>query len=76
MCHKYRRFFFQVYRVCACLAGLFSFFHFLMILLQNTLVKGAAKELASLYGTKYTYGPGATTICESLVQNYARKSYI
>ncbi|KAH0516621.1 Carboxypeptidase B [Microtus ochrogaster] len=33
-----------------------------MILLQNALVKGAAKELASLYGTKYTYGPGATTI--------------
>ncbi|KAM7330996.1 hypothetical protein ACRRTK_010185 [Alexandromys fortis] len=28
----------------------------------NALVKGAAKELASLYGTKYTYGPGATTI--------------
>lgn len=68
--------FFQVYRVCACLAWLFSFFHFLIILLQNALVKGAAKELASLYGTKYTYGPGATTICESLVQNYARKSYV
>ncbi|KAL6067921.1 hypothetical protein STEG23_022537 [Scotinomys teguina] len=28
----------------------------------NALVKAAAKELASLYGTKYTYGPGATTI--------------
>ncbi|XP_052036702.1 carboxypeptidase B [Apodemus sylvaticus] len=28
----------------------------------NALVKGAAKELATLHGTKYTYGPGATTI--------------
>ncbi|XP_008846270.1 carboxypeptidase B [Nannospalax galili] len=28
----------------------------------DTLAKGAAKELATLYGTKYTYGPGATTI--------------
>ncbi|XP_038204218.1 carboxypeptidase B [Arvicola amphibius] len=28
----------------------------------KALVKGAATELASLYGTKYTYGPGATTI--------------
>lgn len=68
--------FFQVYRVCGCLAWLFSFFHFLMILFQNALVKGAAKELASLYGTKYTYGPGATTICESRVHNYAKKSYV
>ncbi|XP_042521619.1 carboxypeptidase B [Dipodomys spectabilis] len=28
----------------------------------NTLAKAAVKELASLHGTKYTYGPGATTI--------------
>ncbi|XP_005079722.1 carboxypeptidase B [Mesocricetus auratus] len=28
----------------------------------NAVVKAAAKQLASLYGTKYTYGPGATTI--------------
>ncbi|VTJ89115.1 Hypothetical predicted protein [Marmota monax] len=28
----------------------------------NSLAKAAVKELASLHGTKYTYGPGATTI--------------
>uniref|UniRef100_A0A8C3YLA8 Carboxypeptidase B n=1 Tax=Catagonus wagneri TaxID=51154 RepID=A0A8C3YLA8_9CETA len=28
----------------------------------NTLAKAAVKELATLYRTKYTYGPGATTI--------------
>ncbi|XP_048190571.1 carboxypeptidase B [Perognathus longimembris pacificus] len=28
----------------------------------NALAKAAVKELASLHGTKYTYGPGATTI--------------
>nr|XP_004655956.2 carboxypeptidase B [Jaculus jaculus] len=28
----------------------------------NNLAKGAVKELASLHGTRYTYGPGATTI--------------
>nr|XP_012292531.1 carboxypeptidase B [Aotus nancymaae] len=28
----------------------------------NTLAKAAVKELATLHGTKYTYGPGATTI--------------
>ncbi|XP_003789517.1 carboxypeptidase B [Otolemur garnettii] len=28
----------------------------------NTIAKTAVKELASLHGTKYTYGPGATTI--------------
>ncbi|NP_999334.1 carboxypeptidase B precursor [Sus scrofa] len=28
----------------------------------NNLAKAAVKELATLYGTKYTYGPGATTI--------------
>ncbi|XP_012638278.2 carboxypeptidase B [Microcebus murinus] len=28
----------------------------------NTMAKTAVKELASLHGTKYTYGPGATTI--------------
>ncbi|KAM7248596.1 hypothetical protein CapIbe_000635 [Capra ibex] len=28
----------------------------------NTLAKGAVKELATLHGTAYTYGPGASTI--------------
>nr|1NSA_A Chain A, Procarboxypeptidase B [Sus scrofa] len=28
----------------------------------NSLAKGAVKELASLYGTSYSYGPGSTTI--------------
>ncbi|EAW78903.1 carboxypeptidase B1 [Homo sapiens] len=28
----------------------------------NALAKATVKELASLHGTKYTYGPGATTI--------------
>ncbi|XP_023445183.2 carboxypeptidase B [Dasypus novemcinctus] len=28
----------------------------------NNLAKATVKELASLHGTKYTYGPGATTI--------------
>lgn len=28
----------------------------------NTLAKATVNELASLYGTKYTYGPGASTI--------------
>ncbi|XP_005325777.2 carboxypeptidase B [Ictidomys tridecemlineatus] len=28
----------------------------------NSLAKAAVKELASLHGTKYTYGPGASTI--------------
>ncbi|XP_062971800.1 carboxypeptidase B [Cynocephalus volans] len=28
----------------------------------SALAKAAAEELASLYGTEYTYGPGATTI--------------
>ncbi|XP_037698978.1 carboxypeptidase B [Choloepus didactylus] len=28
----------------------------------NNLAKAAVKELASLHGTKYTYGPGASTI--------------
>ncbi|XP_061492971.1 carboxypeptidase B-like isoform X2 [Rhineura floridana] len=28
----------------------------------NTLAKGTIKELATLHGTKYTYGPGASTI--------------
>ncbi|XP_017821251.2 carboxypeptidase B [Callithrix jacchus] len=28
----------------------------------NALAKAAVKELATLHGTKYTYGPGATTI--------------
>ncbi|XP_036917683.1 carboxypeptidase B [Sturnira hondurensis] len=28
----------------------------------NALAKATVKELASLYGTKYTYGPGATSI--------------
>ncbi|XP_063105230.1 carboxypeptidase B isoform X2 [Cavia porcellus] len=28
----------------------------------NSVVKAAANELASLYGTKYKYGPGASTI--------------
>ncbi|XP_007518128.2 carboxypeptidase B [Erinaceus europaeus] len=28
----------------------------------NTLAKATVKELATLHGTKYTYGPGATTI--------------
>uniref|UniRef100_A0A667ITD6 Carboxypeptidase B n=1 Tax=Lynx canadensis TaxID=61383 RepID=A0A667ITD6_LYNCA len=28
----------------------------------NALAKATVKELATLYGTKYTYGPGATTI--------------
>nr|XP_056705541.1 carboxypeptidase B-like [Euleptes europaea] len=28
----------------------------------NTLAKAAIKELATLHGTKYTYGPGASTI--------------
>lgn len=75
MCHKYLCFF----KRTGCVVvwyGCFHFFHFLMILFQNALVKGAAKELASLYGTKYTYGPGATTICESRAQNYVKKSYV
>ncbi|KAK2090483.1 Carboxypeptidase B, partial [Saguinus oedipus] len=29
---------------------------------NNALAKAAVKELATLHGTKYTYGPGATTI--------------
>ncbi|XP_060690514.1 carboxypeptidase B-like isoform X1 [Hemiscyllium ocellatum] len=28
----------------------------------NNIAKGAIRKLASLYGTQYTYGPGATTI--------------
>lgn len=35
--------------------------------MQNALAKATVKELATLHGTKYTYGPGATTICESRV---------
>lgn len=38
-------------------------------LLQNALSKATVKELATLHGTKYTYGPGATTICEFGLQN-------
>lgn len=45
--------------------------HLLLVLLQNALAKAAVKELATLHGTKYTYGPGATTICESRLQNRA-----
>lgn len=76
MCRKCLWFLTQVYRVCVCLAWLLWFIYLLMVLLQNALVKGAAKELATLHGTKYTYGPGATTICESWVQNYAEKLLI
>lgn len=47
------------------------FTHELLVLLQNALAKATVKELATLHGTKYTYGPGATTICESWLQNCA-----
>lgn len=40
----------------------------LLLLLQNALAKATVRELATLHGTKYTYGPGATTICESAVR--------
>lgn len=49
-----------------------AFTHLLLAVLQNNLAKAAVKELATLYGTKYTYGPGATTICESWLQNHNR----
>lgn len=44
--------------------------------LQNALAKATVNELASLYGTKYTYGPGASTICESALQNRAKKAQV
>lgn len=73
MWHKYLCFLNNCTRCVLVWHDLFSCIHFLMILLQNALVKGAVKELASLHGTKYTYGPGASTICESWVQNFAKK---
>lgn len=30
------------------------------------VAEGAAAALRSLYGTRYTSGPGATTICKSI----------
>lgn len=62
-----------------CLFGIAQFCLFtymFLVLLQNALVKGAANELASLYGTKYTYGPGATTICKSWLQNCTKKPHV
>lgn len=31
------------------------------------VAEGASASLRSLYGTRYTSGPGATTICESTI---------
>lgn len=33
--------------------------------LQMKVAEGASAALRSLYGTRYTSGPGATTICKS-----------
>ncbi|TKC43468.1 hypothetical protein EI555_001342, partial [Monodon monoceros] len=38
----------------------------------NSMAKAAIKELATLYSTKYKYGPGASTICKSWRQNCAK----
>lgn len=46
----------------------------LLVLLQNALAKATVKELATLHGTKYTYGPGATTICEYQLPNCAGRA--
>lgn len=53
----------------------YLFTHELLVLLQNALAKATVKELATLHGTKYTYGPGATTICESWLQNCATRPH-
>ena len=50
----------------------YFFTHLLLALLQNSIAKAAVKELATLHGTKYTYGPGASTICKSWRQNSAK----
>lgn len=34
---------------------------------QMQVAEGASSALRSLYGTRYTSGPGATTICKSSV---------
>lgn len=36
----------------------------LVVPLQNELAKKAVKDLAAVFGTKYTYGSIANTICE------------
>lgn len=52
-----------LFLVCRCVFWFLT--PLLLVLLQNALAKATVKELATLHGTKYTYGPGATTICES-----------
>ena len=49
----------------ACLQGTPPRTHIPLPFLQNAVAKAAVKELATLHGTSYTYGPGASTICES-----------
>lgn len=50
----------------------YFFTHLLLALLQNSMAKAAMEELATLYRTKYQYGPGASTICKSWRQNCAK----
>lgn len=47
-----------------CLDSLRKLSEAVLLFLQNTIARAASEQLRSLYNTKYTYGPGAETICK------------